>query len=75
MSALPHSCLWIDGRQAREPFVLIVGQLAYNRDGPELAYRFERFSNNQTGTSGNYCGAFPTEVNSVLSLFGNTNET
>jgi predicted dinucleotide-binding enzyme len=27
-----------------EPFVLIVAQLAYNGDGPELAYRFERFS-------------------------------
>jgi 8-hydroxy-5-deazaflavin:NADPH oxidoreductase len=27
-----------------EPFVLLVAQLAYNGDGPELAYRFERFS-------------------------------
>ena len=27
-----------------EPFALLVGQLAYERDGgPELAYRFERF--------------------------------
>jgi predicted dinucleotide-binding enzyme len=26
-----------------EPFVLIVAQLAYNGDGPELGYRFERF--------------------------------
>jgi len=29
-----------------EPFSLLVAQLAYNSsDGPELAYRFERFSN------------------------------
>jgi 8-hydroxy-5-deazaflavin:NADPH oxidoreductase len=27
-----------------EPFVLLVAQLAYNGEGPELAYRFERFS-------------------------------
>ncbi len=27
-----------------EPFVLLVGQLAYEgKGGPELAYRFERF--------------------------------
>jgi prephenate dehydrogenase len=28
----------------RLPFVLLVAQLACNGDGPELAYRFERFS-------------------------------
>ena len=29
-----------------EPFALLIGQLAYEgKDGPELAYRFERFEN------------------------------
>jgi 8-hydroxy-5-deazaflavin:NADPH oxidoreductase len=49
--------LWI-ARYA-EPFALLVAQLAYEgKDGPELAYRFERFSSPGYGiASGRFCRA------------------